>query len=395
MPNILFIETASDQVDIIKVFRSAAISANFKAFFLFKNKNQLKLYKKNGIDGSILNTRKINYKKCSSWLLEKNSRYFGSNILVHDENEIEQFLDKGNFKYIFCYVGPEALKSQFRIISKRKKIPFYFLDQTIFGNKYIGNLPFSISKPKTVSGKLNKADYKYESLLNSPKKNRYTLQGNVKNYMNDGFSRLLESVYSYLLRIFLKVFINNMKKVYVYEPKKINILIAPQSFTEAAFGYGSKYNKSPISQLLHFIGQNYLRDQFKVSMRLHPQSGDRMKFSDLIKIIKSGVELRAEEPIEQAFKTCDAILTINSNIGFEALKKEKKVIALGNAYYSCLPDVVCPTEERINQSDLDRIKENFSSNISNFENALKTQGLKSNEWNFSAFSEVFKNLTQK
>ena len=52
------------------------------------------------------------------------------------------------------------------------------------------------------------------------KKNRYTLKGNVKNYMNDGFLRLLESVYSYLLRIFLKVFINNMKKIYVYEPKK-------------------------------------------------------------------------------------------------------------------------------------------------------------------------------
>ena len=58
-------------------------------------------------------------------------------------------------------------------------------------------------------------------------------------------------------------------------------------------------------------------------MRLHPLSGDRMKFSDLLKIIESGIELRAEEPIEQAFKTCDAILTINSNIGFEALKKEK------------------------------------------------------------------------
>ena len=213
--------------------------------------------------------------------------------------------------------------------------------------------------------------------------------------MNDGFLRLLESVYSYLLRIFLKVFINNMKKIYVYEPKKINILIAPQSFTEAAFGYGSKYNKSPISQLLYFIGQNDLQDQLKVSMRLHPLSGDRMKFSDLLKINESGIDLRAQEPIEQAIKTCDAKLTINSNIGFEALKKEKKVIALGNAYYSCLPDVVCPTGEHINQSDLDRIKENFSSNISDFEYKLKTQGLKSNDWNFSAFSEVFKNLTQK
>ena len=148
MPNILFIETASDQVDIIKDFRSAAISANFKTFFLFKNKNQLKLYKKKGIDGSILNTRKINYKKCSSWLLEKNSRYFGNNILVHDENEIEQFLDKGNFKYIFCYVGPEALKSQFRIVSKRKKYPFIFLIKLFLEINLSVIYPLALKNPK-------------------------------------------------------------------------------------------------------------------------------------------------------------------------------------------------------------------------------------------------------
>ena len=395
MPNILFIETASDQANILHDFRSAAISADLDAHFLFKNKRQLNFYEQNGIDGYVLKSRKQNYKQCKSWRLEKNSRYFGNDIFVHNENEIEQFLDEGNFQYIFCYVGPEALKSQFRIISKKKKIPFYFLDQTIFGNKYIGNLPFSIGVSKADLGNINRSENKFESLLNTPKKNKYTMQDRIRNYLNDGFLRLLESIYSYVLRKILNFFISCMKKGYVYDTQKINILIAPQSFTEAAFGYGSKHDKSPILQLLDFITPNDLSDQFKVSMRLHPLSGDRLKLNDFIKIIRTGVELRKDESLEQAFDTCDAVLTINSNIGFEALKKEKKVIALGHAYYSSLPDVASPIERNIKQPDLDRIKEDFSSDVSSFENSLKRVGLKSQSWDYDAFKEVFTYLIHK
>ena len=54
MPNILFIETASDQANILHDFRSAAISADLDAHFLFKNKRQLNFYEQNVIDGYFL-----------------------------------------------------------------------------------------------------------------------------------------------------------------------------------------------------------------------------------------------------------------------------------------------------------------------------------------------------
>ena len=58
---------------------------------------------------------------------------------------------------------------------------------------------------------------------------------------------------------------------------------------------------------------------------------------DFIKIIRTGVELRKDESLEQAFDTCDAVLTINSNIGFEALKKEKNTINQLNLIYNLKP----------------------------------------------------------
>jgi hypothetical protein len=372
MANLLYIEIAFDQAEMLQNFQSAASELGHSVKFLFKNNKMVVFYQKYGLYGVSLENLEYKFKRRNrAWLMEKMSRLIAFDIVLFKYSDIRDLVLGIPDLSVYCFVGPEAIKRQVREICKKYNINFYFLDQTPSGNIYSGEFPFSATRnPFRVEE--NNAAIDYIDILNRPRKSLISgFLDNIRAYRADGLVRAFEAVYSYFYRLIIKIILKFIQKNINIKEGAINIILAPQAFTEAAYSYGTKGLKSPLAQLIIFSERLKKYCNLNISIRLHPISGDRIRINDIFMLLKAKIPLRKmDESLNSAFQACNLIVTINSNIGYEAILRNIPVICLGTSYYHRSP--LCYDGSK---KSFDITKIYFQNQLSTVDDSFSKKGL--------------------
>jgi len=100
-------------------------------------------------------------------------------------------------------------------------------------------------------------------------------------------------------------------------------------------------------------------DNLHVIFRAHPSS--KAPYKELREIASKHPKLHFDEstPLHDAIAKASAVITINSSVGLEALLLDKKVIVLGDAYYS-LKGLVLPAKDLFSLTSALKSLQNFT-----------------------------------
>lgn len=299
------------------------------------------------------------------------------------QSSIKSLMQLGQYDYVIGYVGPESLKYQFRkYIGDGNEKKFMFLDKTVLGKCYASHLPFSADTTWKSGRKQDSyvcQNDEFKSLLTIPENPKKHLRI-IKSYLTAGISRCIEAIYSYVYRFLVKIMIDCILLAQRGKARPTvrrgvkKVLLCPQAHTEAAFCYSGILQPTPISALLDYFKNQREYDGSVAIMRLHPRSYDRCKMSDIIYVLRTRVYLSLRNKLENDFSWCDEVVTVNSNIGFEAIKFGRKVTALGKSYYPSVDENV-------------KIHEVFEELLSDISYA----GLPVDTWDRNAFTILLEN----
>lgn len=214
-----------------------------------------------------------------------------------------EFIDLIKPDLCICWNGQIHLdQTCFRDLVKDKQIPTFFLER--------GLVPGSVFY-----------DWEGVNVTSSPYK--WTTQ----EILTENFSSYYPDILEYVTNTGIAIVALSQKSV---KFKKPYILFPLQRDSDSNLVINSPYFKNMYSILRELNNSNL---GIEIHYRHHPEDPKghytkHLKFSNPMLIDKSEFDL------EKHVDSCQAVMTVNSTIGFSALLKNKKVITLGNSIYS-------------------------------------------------------------
>jgi hypothetical protein len=369
---ICYIETAYDQYKLINQLFNACKKLNYDFVLLLSDHNLNDIYKSIGCEIKILDVDKKldTYSSKKAYFLERKTRFIQWKVLKRAESSIKSLINNINANFYLSYVGPESIKYMTKQICENNSSNFYFLDQTQSGYKTICNSPYSVSGDviNDISSKENP---------HVPFLNRYNkLEIKILPALKFSVQRFLEAVLSTITRLIKKYYfkVNFSKSINLNSSE---VILAPQSNTEAAYTYGTLSIESPLKQLYEWSLKN---PNNSYRWRLHPISYMRMEFKDFLIMKNSGYKVeKLFIPLKISFSNCKYVVSLNSNILFDSSVFETSSISIGKSYF------------KLNK------KNNTPSKLSTDEILYlnKKTGLGSKEWDFNTFVNLIKTISFK
>lgn len=371
---LVFTETSIDDFSLGIVTNLAiACDQNEIDLYLFvSNLKQELFWKKKGFNAISFEIEKVNNLQFP-FEIAQHLRTLGK----FDENLIDPLPSKSDVKtklrelnpiYVLSFVGPEAFKHSIKSIANSMNICSKFLDfcpipgrmalvETCFSALILKKVYDSILEPSAESKELFtkltsmdriasvRSDSKLESVgfLDSIRNKRADFLSRYRNIRSQPILRQINSINRQLTKtlnyFFIKVFSWKVWGVFISKSDKQLaegfITFAMQTSTETAFSYGSRIFSTPEQAFLEY--SKFFQLSEVVLYRLHPMATSLLSTSTILKFFVGGNKVSCfESSPKEVIGLSKAIVVWNGNIGFEALLQGKKVITLGNSYYSGL-----------------------------------------------------------
>jgi hypothetical protein len=323
--NICYVETSHDQEEKILFLSKACDTYNCTLHLIVTSESLKKVYARYVDNIYIIkpNANDFCYSSIKGYWMERKSRFWGCYVKHYSKKDAEAILNDINPDIVLSFVGPEAIKYIILKLAPSKGFKFYFLDQVQNGYKTVCELPYSVGGD--IFGSEGNLDEHVPFYMRKPKK----ILEPTKLFK---FSRVrfLEAVVSTANRKIKKYVVKHV--FHWVKPKNRNeVILAPQGFTEAAYTYGTVNFDTPVKQLFNYA-KSHPNKAFR--WRLHPVWYTRIAWNDIITIVKSKFPVEYPGlPLSDSLKSSVNVVSINSNIIFDANILGTSSLALGQSVF--------------------------------------------------------------
>tara|TARA_B100000900_G_scaffold415881_1_gene447676 strand:- start:1852 stop:3186 length:1335 start_codon:yes stop_codon:yes gene_type:complete len=371
---LVFTETSIDDFSLSMVTNLSIVCDQYEIdLYLFvSNLKQELFWKKRGFNATSFKVDKVNNLQFPYEITQhlRTLGKFDENLIdpLPSESAVTRKLKELDPIFVLSFVGPEAFKHSIKSIANSMNIGSKFLDfcpipgrmalvETCFSALNLKKVYEGILEPSVESQELFtklksmdriasvRSDRKPESVgfLDTFRNKKADFLSRFRNIRSqpslrqiNSFSRQLTKTINYLL---IKLFSWKLWRVFISKSDKQRVVgfitFAMQTSTETAFSYGSRLFSTPEQAFLEY--SKYFKLSEDILYRLHPMAASLLSTSTILKSFVGGNKVSCyESSSKEVFGLSKAIVVWNGNIGFEALLQGKKVITLGNSYYSGL-----------------------------------------------------------
>ena len=277
-----------------------------EVFFLNPNWYMRRILEKN--NQKIIKYEKDNFlekvEKIDKFILWNGSFFFETKVLNKSKKDCF-FIELGYFKKTL-----QINKKGVNAMSEIRKLSFEkFLNLKIKSKNKIEDFKFK---------KNIKIKYYFLGLI-------YLIFFNEKSIYNQLSILFKNKYYIYKYKkIKENIFDFKSIKKYIFFPLQVN--------KDTQIIFNSKYKS--MEQIIKLLNKNFKNSEYEIIVKEHPYEKEKTNYSkfkyDKIKILR---KLDLDKLIEKS----NWVLTINSSVGLQAIKKYKKVLILGDCFYENSP----------------------------------------------------------